>query len=396
MHFPEQPQSSPRRTTKRLAALIQSHRRKTLVAILLSLPVIGTATFSAEIFAQDHPSCSPSTDRWLDEGILRIAYRRDAVPFSYSRSALAAAHATAKRSNTDPPPPNASWEDAAGFSVDLCKEVLNTINDRRSASEHTPIKVMAYLVEPSERFRRLAAGEFDMICGATSVTLQRTKCIDFSLFTFISGASFMYRTDDNLSTLQDLVGRRVGVLIGGTSEHLLRQVLRDANVPVSDQSLEAQTTVGSVALENSVDVKHVPDYIGAMDMLLTKRTEDEGSRSIVSDGPAFELDALFADREILMYLITRVFRKRPGVNPAYLTASSLSFSYEPYAIAIRRENPLLRFYVNKTLLRLYSSDVITTIINGAFGPNRKSELLSSLYQLQRIPEQRGVPVCEER
>lgn len=322
-----------------------------------------------------------STDEWYERGHIRIGIRHDAVPFSYKKSLFQIPELP---SSTDTPGAikEGDWSDAAGFSVEICKEVIGTINGHFNDLGHVPVTVEVVSVSSSSRFNALLNDEIDMLCGSTSVTLERTKCIDFSLYTFVSGASFMFRTELALSTLSDLQGRRVGVLKDSTSSVILNRILKDANVPVMDAH-----SVEDVDAASQVMVVSVDSYTDVIDGFLPRDRQSTGNRD--------QLDAFFADREILMFLISRDYLNREGSSPGFLTVSGLSFSFEPYALAFTRKNPLLRYYANKTLTRLYNTNHIATIINKSFGSNRKSTLLDSLYQTQRIPDHLGQPICPQ-
>src|SRR5215208_5529523 len=92
-------------------------------------------------------------DRVRETGELRIGYRDDAEPFSYR---------------------NVQGQ-AAGYSVDLCRAVAQ--------------------VAATDRFAAVADGKVDLLCEATTVTLDRRSELDFSLLTFATGATLIYPAD---------------------------------------------------------------------------------------------------------------------------------------------------------------------------------------------------------
>ena len=50
-------------------------------------------------------------------------------------------------------------------------------------------------VGAEDRFEAIMDGRIDLLCGATSVTIRRRAMIDFSIPTFIDGASVMFSAD---------------------------------------------------------------------------------------------------------------------------------------------------------------------------------------------------------
>src|SRR4029077_1133824 len=69
----------------------------------------------------------------------------------------------------------------------------------------------------------------DLLCEPTSVTLSRRQLVDFSIPTFLDGASLIVRADGP-KKLNELTGRKVGVAAGTTTEESLRNSLKDAGI----------------------------------------------------------------------------------------------------------------------------------------------------------------------
>ena len=109
-------------------------------------------------------------DRIGQEKSIRIAYREDAPPFSY------------KDKIGEP----------AGFMVDLCRAVAKHLADQRSLPS---LNVVYVPVTASDRFEAISQQKADMLCGPTSETLSRREQVDFSIPTFLDGASLMVRAD---------------------------------------------------------------------------------------------------------------------------------------------------------------------------------------------------------
>lgn len=143
-------------------------------------------------------------DRARETGELRIAYRDDAQPFSFT---------------------DANGQ-AAGYSVALCAMVA-----RETAAElgRTELKVVPVKVSVEDRLTAVAEGRADILCEATTVTFGRRAAMDFSLLTFATGATLLYPVD-GVSNFEQLAGQKVGVLAGSTTETGLRKALAEAKI----------------------------------------------------------------------------------------------------------------------------------------------------------------------
>jgi polar amino acid transport system substrate-binding protein/glutamate/aspartate transport system substrate-binding protein len=336
--------------------------------------------------AEDDPRCPANgADAWVETGVIRIGYRPDAPPFSFRKTAPAAEG------------PDDPWRCVGGYSIELCRQVVRTIREELDAAcAKQPVKaelVPVALVPPPtgaapagngadgcgalppqvERFAALDPETprdrgIDMLCGATSMTVDRMFELDYSLITYITGAAFLYARDTPFAKVGDLVAppgeppdaRPVGVLQGGSGEHVLGRL-------ISDTGLDRAR----------IRIKELADYGDVVPQLL-------------SEGDDPRLFAFFGDKEILLALVARAAETDPDVTRR-LVLSGSTFSYEPYALAFRRDNRLLRFYANTALVRLFgSSDALGALLRKSF-PGRKviGEKLRTLFEIQQIPEGRG-------
>jgi ABC-type amino acid transport substrate-binding protein len=264
------------------------------------------------------PAAAAATlDRIRDNGVIKLGYRQDSAPFSFA--------------DPDGLP--------AGYTVEICKAVVDAV---RKQLQRDDISTQYVLVTAENRFSALQSGEIDLLCGATSITLERRRLADFSLLTFVTGSSVLYRKDGP-SNFQDLVGQKVGVRAGTTTEEGLKRALAEAGI-------EAEV----VAVESH-----------------------EAGRQALEDG---RLAAYFADRAILAML------GRGAQRPENLMLSDRFFSYEPYALALQRGDSDFRLLVDSTLARLYRSQAIGRIYQASFGDAPMSDLLRAVFTLQALPE----------
>ena len=254
-----------------------------------------------------------------DSGILTLGYRENVPPMSAT--------------GADGKP--------VGYSIDLCQEIAVAVQQELKRAN---LAVRWVPVTPDNRVDAVANGTVDIECGVTTATLGRQQKVDFTLMTFIDGATIMVVEGAGIGGVADLAGKRIAVVTGTTTTKVLADFLRE-------QSIAA--TVVSV------------------------RDHDEGLAAL----DASKVDAYVSDRAILIGLAMRV----RGTKRLALLPDSLS--YEPYGFMVRRDDSAFRLVANSALARLYRSGAIGTIYAkwfGAFG--RPSPALILMYAIQGLPE----------
>lgn len=271
----------------------------------------------AALLLVSQSAAAGTLERVRETGTFKIGYRTDAPPFSY-------------KSDIGEP---------AGYIVDICREVAASVKQELGLKD---LKVEYVTVTADDRFDAVANGRIDLLCEATTVTLARRKLVDFSLMTFIDGASVMVRSDGPQS-FKSLAGHKIGVHTGTTTEDALRRTLADLKV--------------------EAEMVPVADH-------------EDGVKRLESG----EFAAYFADRAILTYLMLG-----EGM-PKTLRISKEYFTREPYALALARDDGEFRFLVDRTLARLYRSDAINAIFARSFGKAKPSEILQAVYAINALPE----------
>jgi ABC-type amino acid transport substrate-binding protein len=254
-----------------------------------------------------------------DSGILKIGYRENATPFSYTGS--------------DGKP--------AGYSVDLCQEIAAAVQQELRRPD---LAVRWVPVTPENRMEAVATGAVDIECGSTSATLSRMEKVDFTLMTFVDGASVLVVENPSIGSIRDLGGKRIGVVTGTTTERVLTEYFR----------------------EHSLQVTLVP-----------MKDHDEGLAGL----QASRIDGYASDKVILVGLALRARgTTRFGLLPETL-------SYEPYGLMVRRDDSAFRLVANRTLARIYRSGAIRTLYAKWFGAlGRPTPALLLMYNLQGLPE----------
>jgi len=254
-----------------------------------------------------------------DTKTITIAYRSDATPFSFTNDK----------------------QQVVGFSIDLCKRVVNMIERQIKV---TGLQVKWLPVTVRTRFDAVAKGEADMECGSSTVTLSRLKLVDFSSYIFVESTGLLVKSASGLRSLSDMSGKRIAVVSGTTNERAVKSQLarREINATV-----------------------------------LPFATRDEAFAAL-EDGKA---DAFASDRLLLV-----------GVGNMARDSKSLTLlpdelSFEPYGIALPRGDADFRLAVNTGLAHLYRSGEIVEIFGRWFRQfGEPSPIIRAMYLLGAIPE----------
>jgi ABC-type amino acid transport substrate-binding protein len=228
-----------------------------------------------------------------------------------------------------------------GYSVELCARVAAAIQKELGIAT---LKIEWLPVDAATRFEAITSGKADAVCGTTTMTLGRMQTVDFSLPIFVDGGSMLVRTKSKIRNVADLGGKRVAIITGTTTEQALTRVLGAA---------------------------------GATATLVPVGTGAEGI-AMLMQGKA---DAYAGDRVVLAGLKLR------APDPSQLEIIGKDFSYEPYALALRRDDPDFRLAVNRALARIYRNGDIDPIFQRWLAPlGKPGPLLHAMYYLNALPE----------
>jgi ABC-type amino acid transport substrate-binding protein len=251
---------------------------------------------------------------------IALGYRDSSVPFSYA----------------------GPTKEPMGYSVDLCTRV---VQDLRSELKLPDLRPRWVPVSVETRVRALVDGTIDLECGSTTNTLSRQERVDFSLTTFITGASLLTLAGSNVG--DQLGAIRIAVIPGTTTEQMVKNAIASMGATAADAKLVA-----------------VNDHADGLAAVEDRRAE-----------------VYATDRAILMGLVTS------ASNPRQFALLDRYLSYEPYALMLRRGDPEFRLAVNRTLARLYRSGQVLDIYRRWFGQwGDPSPLTLGMYAVEGLPE----------
>ena len=247
---------------------------------------------------------------------IKVAHRTDATPFSFTTA----------------------FNEPVGYSVDLCKLVVEVMQRRLRLDA---LKIEWVPVTTRDRMEMVAAGRADLECGASTVTLSRMEQVDFSSIIFVESTGLLVKKDAGIASPKDLIGKKIAVIGGTTNETAVRNAFAGT-----------QTTIVAVG------------------------TRDEGIILLERGG----VDALASDK---LLLVAAEF-----ANPRALTLLQDDLSIEPYALIIPRGDFSLRVAVNAALAEIFRSGEVVKIYDKWFGQKglRRGPLLNAVYLLGAIPE----------
>jgi len=228
-----------------------------------------------------------------------------------------------------------------GYSVELCQRIAAGVQRELGL---TQLKTNWVELGLGDRIEAVRAGRVDIECGTTSWSFSRQQLVDFSLMTFIDGASLLATVDSGIKRITDAGGKRISVIRGTTTEKAL---------------------VASLAKEK------------VMAELIRVDTREQGF-TMLTEG---RVDAFASDRFLLLNAFTSLRSNKP------LRLADEDFSVEPYALALPRDDARFRIAVNRALAEVFRSGEIAGIYDRWFGQfGQPSLLLSALYYLQQVPE----------
>lgn len=230
----------------------------------------------------------------------------------------------------------------SGYSIDLCKRIAAAVQKRLGIPE----MVVTYVpVSVDDRIGAVESGKIDIECGATTNTLSRQERVDFTHITFVTGGTLLSLQSAPIRLTSEASGKRIAVVEGTTTESALRRYLSEALI--------------------KADIELVTEHAAGMGLLAEKK-----------------VDAFASDRLVLLGLV-----KNTGDASKFVVSDDF-FSYEPYALMVRRNDADFRLVANRALSEVFRNEQIGILYRKWFGVigARPSGLQMAVFHLQALPE----------
>jgi ABC-type amino acid transport substrate-binding protein len=204
-----------------------------------------------------------------------------------------------------------------GFSIDLARLVQKTVEKKLNK----PIKFELKESTPATRIPLLSSGAVDLIAGTMTDTRARRDSVDFSITFFVTGAQFLVKEGSPIHSFQDIAGKRIATQQGSTNERALRE-----------RGVKADLVV-------------FPDQAAAFTALVQGRVD-----AYTNDG--IQLFGL----------------KYKAPNPNEWKVVGDFYTYEPYGMAMRKNDSDFRTVVNDALMEAIDGGEYFKLYDKWFGP----------------------------
>jgi ABC-type amino acid transport substrate-binding protein len=241
------------------------------------------------------------------------------------------------------PPMSFSDKDGnpVGYSIDICQAIVAEVENKIGVD----VKVEYVSVTADGRFKALVDNKIDILCGSTTKTLARSELVDFTQLTFVTGASLMTMKDSKADDSDGFEGKKIGVVKATTTEVALKKLFQDT-------STNAEVVLFDSATEG-------------VEALRKKK-----------------IDAFSSDQVVLIGIITKVD------DPKSFVISSSVFSFEPFALAVRRNDSDFRLVADRVISDLYRSEKILEIYDKWIGEftQQRPPIFDAMMRLNATPE----------
>jgi ABC-type amino acid transport substrate-binding protein len=210
---------------------------------------------------------------------------------------------------------NNEW---VGFSIDLVEQAILPLIAKKVGKQ---VKLEKKESTPQTRIPLLTSNAVDLIAETMTDTRARRDSVDFSLTFFATGAQFLVRKGSPIKGIQSIAGKRVAAQQGSTNARIIRERAPKAKLV------------------------EFPDQPAAFQALAQKQVE-----AYANDG--IQLAGL----------------KAKAPKPDEWQIAGEFFSYEPYGMAMRKNDSDFRHMVNTGLMEAIESGKYFELYDKWFGP----------------------------
>ena len=262
-------------------------------------------------FSLHFAASAQTLEKIAQSGELTVGFRTDAAPLSYLAD-----------------------NEPQGYTTDVCLALAPRL---AVAAGLEDMEMVFQPVTPETRFEKVASGEIDMLCGASTITLARREIVDFSDPVYVDGTTVAIR-QDGPATLDALAGLKVGV---------------------------RSSTTTFEALTNSLEAQGIEAEVIQFD--------DHPSGMAALTGEV--IDAYFADQSILVNMVMN--QEDPG---AYRVLDQI-LTIEKQGIALPRGDADFRLAVDRALSDLFADGTMRKIFEKNLPGAQTGVALNSMYLL---------------
>ena len=190
--------------------------------------MIRTAALVAFLVAPAllHAQSYDTLKKIRDSKTVTIAYRTDALPFSFEKD-----------------------KQPAGYTIELCKRVVANLEQQLKIQ---PLQVKWVAATSQNRMDLVKNKQADMECGSTTATFSRMEQVDFSSSVFLDTTGLLARKAAGAKNFTGLAGKKIAVVGGTTNQKALVRALKRAQISASVVAVSnrddgiAQLQAGSV------------------------------------------------------------------------------------------------------------------------------------------------------
>lgn len=289
---------------------------------LITVAAIAALTCHTGAFAD--AGDSPTLKRIAERGVVNIGHRETSIPFSYI----------------------GDGDEAVGYSIDLCLEIVEAI---KTELDNDAITVKFVPVTGQTRIPLIANGTIDMECGSTTNNLTRQKQVEYLPTTFITGTKILSKVGSGITEIEDLNGKIIGLSAGTTNEKAIKAALESGKI----------------------DAK-----------VVTVKDHSQGWLSLETD----RIDAYGSDDVLLYGLISK------AKDPSKFQVTGRYLSFDPYGLMVPRNDSTFERLGRVVIAGLMRSGKMKDIYAKWFEPGPTdidmplSDALEAAFSAQALPE----------
>ena len=205
-----------------------------------------------------------------------------------------------------------------GFSIDLVEQAVLPVVARKLGRD---VKLEKKESTPPTRIPLLSSNAVDLIAGTMTDTRTRRESVDFSITFFVTGAQFLVKKNSPIKGIESIGGKRVAAQQGSTNARIIRE-----RVPTAQ-------------------LREFPDQPAAFQALAQGQVD-----AYTNDG-------------IQLYSL-----RAKAPKPDDWKVVGDFYSYEPYGMAMRRNESDFRYLVDVGLMEAIESGKYFELYDKWFGP----------------------------